>query len=193
MAQEILGHQADDIVGRKCYDVCDNHLVASLTPACIDGCPSLKSGRQGKVPAMFRVWMLCASGSRKLVSMTPLIIPWGEHDDELLLIHLFGEDHGSIEESRFAAGSISVSENLRDTAVPLPVEQGDSLGEDGLLTSRELEVLRLVARSTDTNRIPEELRISPHTVLNHVRNARRNLKASNRLDAVLTAQRLGLL
>ena len=66
-------------------------------------------------------------------------------------------------------------------------------GNGPKLSSRELEVLRLVAQSVGASRIAHALNISPHTVLNHIRNARRNLLASNRLDAVLTAQRLGLI
>ena len=164
MAQEILGHQADDVVGRKCYDVCGNPLDKGLTPVCIDGCPSLKSGKEGKIPAMFRVWMLCASGSRKLVSMTPLVIPWGTYDDELLLIHLFGEDERSIKESRLAADFIGLSDYLLGTGATPSIVGSDWSGDGPLLTSRELEVLRLVARSVETVRIAEELQISPHTV-----------------------------
>ena len=60
-------------------------------------------------------------------------------------------------------------------------------------TMRELEVLRLVYRGLDATGIGDELHLSVHTVLNHIRNARKKLGARTRMDAVLTAMRRGLL
>ena len=54
-------------------------------------------------------------------------------------------------------------------------------------------MLRLVSGGWDTPRIANELNISPHTVLNHIRHFRRKLDAPTKLDAVVTAIRLGIL
>ena len=75
----------------------------------------------------------------------------------------------------------------------LDLRTGPLLSEDRHLTNRELKVLRLVALSLDTKQIARELHLSPHTVLNHIRNARVKLNAANKLGAVLTARRLGLI
>jgi DNA-binding CsgD family transcriptional regulator len=61
------------------------------------------------------------------------------------------------------------------------------------LSIREVEVLRLLALGLEIGEIAADLNLSSHTVLNHVRNARRKLRARNRLGAVLTALRLGLI
>ena len=63
----------------------------------------------------------------------------------------------------------------------------------GKLTPRKLEVLRLVALGWDTPSIAEELGVSVHTALNHIRNFRRKLNAQNKLQAVVAAVRLGYL
>lgn len=63
----------------------------------------------------------------------------------------------------------------------------------GNLTPREVEVLHLVALGWDTPSIAEELGVSVHTALNHIRNFRRKLNAQNKLQAVLAAVRLGYL
>ena len=60
-------------------------------------------------------------------------------------------------------------------------------------TAREMEVLRLLDLGFETKEIAGELHVSAHTVLNHIRNVRTKLRASTRLDAVLIAQRRGLL
>ena len=62
----------------------------------------------------------------------------------------------------------------------------------GRLTSRELEVVRLLAAGETGRSIGGRLHLSGHTVENHIRNAREKLHAATRLDLVLTAQRLGL-
>ncbi len=61
------------------------------------------------------------------------------------------------------------------------------------LSDRELEVLQLVAEGQAPRRIAERLYLSPHTVKRHLANILAKLHQRTRLDAVLYAQRRGLL
>jgi len=61
------------------------------------------------------------------------------------------------------------------------------------LTPREREVLELVATGATNREIAARLHLSPHTVKEHTSSLYRKLEARNRADAVLRAQRLGLL
>jgi two-component system response regulator DesR len=61
------------------------------------------------------------------------------------------------------------------------------------LTGRELEVLQLVAAGLTNAEIAAELRLSPNTVKEHASSMFRKLGARNRADAVVRAQRLGVL
>jgi DNA-binding NarL/FixJ family response regulator len=61
------------------------------------------------------------------------------------------------------------------------------------LTPREREVLEIVATGATNREIAERLHLSPHTVKEHTSSLYRKLEARNRADAVLRAQRLGLL
>ena len=106
--------------------------------------------------------------------MTPLIIPLDEPDDPALLVHLL---HESADDARAREVAEDVLDALAEDLTSEPV-RGESLD----LTNRELEVLRLVALSLDTGQIAEDLHLSGHTVLNHIRNARAKLHARNRLD-----------
>ena len=63
---------------------------------------------------------------------------------------------------------------------------------DGL-TRQELRILRLLARGGSSASISAELRISPHTLRNHLHRINRKLRTRNRLEAVTHAQRRGLL
>lgn len=62
-----------------------------------------------------------------------------------------------------------------------------------VLTPRELEVLRLVARGESDRRIAERLYLSRRTVSCHVSNILDKLDVESRRKAVLTAIRIGLL
>ncbi len=61
------------------------------------------------------------------------------------------------------------------------------------LTSRELEVLRLVARGMSNREIADDLFISENTVKNHVRNILEKLHLHSRMEAVIYAVRTRLL
>jgi DNA-binding NarL/FixJ family response regulator len=62
-----------------------------------------------------------------------------------------------------------------------------------LLSSREREVLDLIAAGSTNREIAERLFLSPHTVNEHTSAVYRKLSARNRAEAVQRAQRIGLL
>lgn len=64
---------------------------------------------------------------------------------------------------------------------------------DGVLTTRELQVLQLVAAGLTNPQIAQRLVISPHTAHRHVANVLRKLDASSRTAAVSRASALGLI
>jgi pimeloyl-ACP methyl ester carboxylesterase/DNA-binding CsgD family transcriptional regulator len=69
----------------------------------------------------------------------------------------------------------------------------DTAKDGGGLTSREREVLRLVAEGLTDEGIAQELVLSPHTVHRHVSNIRLKLDAPSRAAAAAAATRQGLI
>jgi PAS domain S-box-containing protein len=61
------------------------------------------------------------------------------------------------------------------------------------LTPRQREILELLASGRSTADIARELTLSTETVRNHLRSLLRELNAHTRVEAIATAQRLGLL
>jgi PAS domain S-box-containing protein len=61
------------------------------------------------------------------------------------------------------------------------------------LTPRQREILELLASGRSTADIAKELTLSTETVRNHLRSVLRELNAHTRVEAIATAQRLGLL
>jgi len=72
----------------------------------------------------------------------------------------------------------------------LKKEQAKLLAE---FTPRELEVLHLLAEGLDTADMSERLAIAPHTVEWHVRHVIEKLEVHSKLQAVISASRLGLI
>ena len=60
------------------------------------------------------------------------------------------------------------------------------------LSSREREVLDLIAGGSTNREIAAALHLSPHTIKEHTSSLYRKLGARNRAEAVQRAQRLGL-
>ena len=185
-AERILGHKRNEVIGRRCYEVCASLPEDGTEPVCLNGCPSIQLAREGIIPPVAIVRMLCSSGERKQVSVTPLIIHRDENDEQNLLVHLF---HEKASEAR----AKSVAENVH-SVLSTKLEPGEAPHDKHRpLTLREIEVLRLLAMALEAGEIAERLELSSHTILNHIRNARMKLNAKNRLEAVLAAQRRGLL
>ena len=191
-AERILGHSPEDVIGRRCYEVIAGTRPGALTPSCLQGCPSIRALRTGQIPTAVSLQMLSASGERKAVFVTPMVVASADHDAPLL-IHLLDDRPEAAAAEQSAA---AVRSELRDQGAEVisdhPVETPHS-PEAVRLAPRELEVLRLVALGRGTHQIAEELGISPHTVRNHVRHFRRKLNARTKLEAVLTAIRRGIL
>jgi PAS domain S-box-containing protein len=61
------------------------------------------------------------------------------------------------------------------------------------LTPRQSEILHLIASGRTTSEIARELSLSTQTVRNYVRSVLRELHAHTQLEAIVAAQRLGLL
>ena len=191
-AERILGLRSQEVVGRRCYDVLQGTASGSLTPECIGGCPSIRYLRAGLVPATTRLRMLTASGERKWVYVTPMVIGGGLRDAPVV-VHLFDVDEApeGLDKARdtFRDSLAEGGGEVLSYRPPQPIDAGE--GSD--LSRRELEVLRLVALGRETPRIAEDLGISRHTVRNHIRNLRHKLNAPTKLDAVVKGIRMGIL
>ncbi len=87
--------------------------------------------------------------------------------------------------------------------LPLPVQvpvtspSGTNAASDGnsiaVLTEREVDILRLVAKGLSFNEVGDSLSISPHTVVTHVKKIYRKLAVHSRGEAVFEAGQMGLL
>jgi DNA-binding NarL/FixJ family response regulator len=88
-------------------------------------------------------------------------------------------------------GQVQVPPDLMAELIAHLRQRPAAQGSD--LTSRELELLRLVAAGKSTIAISSELFLSVHTVRNHIARILTKLQAHTRLEAVAVAVRHGLI
>ena len=91
-----------------------------------------------------------------------------------------------------AVQGLSVLAPALGDAIAAPADTAPEPAQ-GVLTRRELEVVRLVAEGHSNKEIAFELDISDHTVKFHVNSIMTKLGARSRTEAATTAARLGLL
>ncbi len=174
------GHKAEDVIGRPCYDVVQNCPVDEEVPWCRENCPSLQAIRENRIPSAYEVSMLCTSGQRKTVSLTPMIVP-EPVSPETLLVHLFHE--------QWKSDLLHNPATRKAEQLTAPVRLPEGMEQ---LTPRELEVLKLTSLGLTPREIAKELHISYHTVRNHISSMMQKLGASTRLGMVMSAQCIGL-
>ena len=172
-AERITGHQARDIIGRKYHQALQNLMEDNEISVCPVGCPSLVATRENRIPPFHQVRMLCSSGQRKLVVVTPLTIA-STKPGSSVLIYLFDElaDNAGSEQ---AAERLEIQQHAR-----------------GRITSRELEVLRLNALGLTDEEIANKLYITYNTARNHIASLRRKLSAKTKLELAVKTRDLGL-
>ncbi len=82
---------------------------------------------------------------------------------------------------------------LRQPTQPPTVTSPMPLAPESPLTTRETELLRMVAKGFSFETIGSLMDISPHTVVAHVKKIYRKLAVHSRGEAVYEASQLGLL
>lgn len=89
------------------------------------------------------------------------------------------------------AGEALISPSMLARVLPRLHRSYRGLGSD--LTSREREILVMLADGVSTQAIAKALVISPHTVRNHTQSILVKLQAHSKLEAVATAVREGII
>jgi PAS domain S-box-containing protein len=177
-AEQLLGHRADDVVGKACYALIAGTDIYG-NDFCDRECNVLKMVRRNRVVKRFDMDVRCASGDALRAHCAILVVP-GPSTSRFSIVHL-------LEEVEEEAPRWNASDT---TSVPDPPGQlPPSSSPRAQLTPREQEVLRMLATGAGTREIADSLFISPMTVRTHIRSLLEKMRAHSRLEAVLNALR----
>ena len=169
----------DDVVGRPCYEVLPGADPRN-SPRCRPRCAVIELARQGEIHADFAVWSTLRGATPTRLDVSILLQPARQPEDTIV-VHLMRCPQA---EPPAAERPHDLSDTLLACLQPL-ARAG--------LTSRQRQILRLLATGKRPDEIAAELGLRRVTVRNHVQSAMERLGARTRLEAVLIAARSGLL
>ncbi|HAW52956.1 MAG TPA: hypothetical protein DCX54_11615 [Flavobacteriales bacterium] len=188
-AEKILGFKNEDVVGKLCYQllrgydnkenlVCNAHCkVAELT------------SKSEPMPN-YDVHMKTKHGDRHWLNMSIFTYKMDKDVGRNVVVHLFRD----IKDRKFDDDVLTHLIELIRTHQDAPEGNGSRLNPRvESLTSREYDVLNLLAKGHPTDEIGELLSITPNTVRNHIQHILNKLHVHNRLEAVVYAIEQGLI
>ncbi|MDR7399700.1 MAG: LuxR C-terminal-related transcriptional regulator [Armatimonadota bacterium] len=180
--EEILGLATQQALGRPCFQVLRRLRLRDPLP-CSRNCNPLRAAARGErsVCVLRREHTL---GAWSLLHQ-PVATPNGP-----LVLHRLRDASLEVISIRFLR---RVVEALRDEMDELQLAKAAAYADNVALTTREKQVLHLLARGLPTRAIAERLSISYYTARNYVQSLLSKLDAHNRVEVVVAAQRLGLL
>ena len=181
MCQELLGLPASKALGRHCHDVVGGR-DAYGNVNCLHNCRIAHLAREGAEPVRVFPLQVPAGGGWKQFDVETFSIP-SFHPSLSTLVHILREGKD---------GFARRGRAMPEPADPLrPIEAAES--RLAVLTSRERQILDLLARGTTTPRIAAELAISTATVRNHIAAILQRLGVHSKLAAVALTYRNHLL
>ena len=186
-AAEMLGRRADEALGRHCWEViCGRDVFGNRF--CYGNCAVAASMRAGEAVRGFELSVPANGHGPLLTQVTILRIP-SVRPDLFTVVHILNP----IEEKGRLARVLEKLGATPEAAAPAlhPAEAPDPDGAVPPLTSREREVLQLVATGLQNKQIAQTLDLSLATVRNHIHNVLEKLGVHSKLEAVSLAFRTG--
>ena len=191
-AEVLSGRSAADVCGRRCFDVMLGDDAEGNT-FCRSNCPTISAARRGRAVPSYDISAQTGDGRRAWFNVSIVVLP-GRRSRDLRAIHMFRDVTARRRAEAFAEGPhTALGERVIDQADPSPaLPAGGPCAAVVRLTTRELEILRLLGQGLGTTAIASRLRLSKATVRNHIDRLRSKLGAHSRIEALVRAGQLGI-
>jgi PAS domain S-box-containing protein len=192
-AQQILGYQASEVLGRPCYEVIAGDLMGK-GHECKQDCNVMLVSRQGAVPPTQTSAVRAKDGTEKWLNITHIAVPLGPPRNETALIHVFRDVTQEQAARRLVDDLVQyLRSGVRGKAAGAPAQAPRPAAEPGPLTPREIQVLQFMAEGCGTAEIADRLVISVSTARNHIQNMLEKLGVHSRMEAVMYGINHGLI
>ncbi len=185
----LIGRQTDQVLGKPCYEVVAGRDTRNHR-FCRRNCPVIVNARRGRPTPDYDIVCPTVYGTEKWLNISIVILKRPGRAN--LVVHLCRDvtEHRRLEE--FARQAAALLRELGQDSAPTRELQGPA-GPPPRLSSRETEILRLLACGLTTREMAEALSISPTTVRNYVNRILGKLGVNTRLQAVVYASQLRLI
>ncbi|MDD5388031.1 MAG: helix-turn-helix transcriptional regulator [Gallionellaceae bacterium] len=179
--ENITGIPATRALGRCCHEVMKGHDLKGK-PLCKSDCPVSALTKGGPPPSALPMRIERSDGQKVQLKVSTMLVP-SASQGEWSIVHIMR--HGRDSQS---AGLRQEQARPMETIEPAHCQHQVPHGAC-LLTSREREVLRLIAQGIKTEIISEQLHLSPTTVRNHIQRLMAKLGVHSRVEAAAYAHR----
>jgi PAS domain S-box-containing protein len=186
-AERLLGYKAAEVLGRPCSEIIGGR-DRSGRRVCGLACSPIMSARKGEPVHGFEVLIQTKAGRPIWIHVSAIVVP-SRTPDRFTLVHIFRDVTRQVETEILLTKVQSLlarEAEPPDGARPQPGEIPSPLS---VLTAREQQVLRLIARGESAKGVAEQLRISPATARNHTQKILTKLRVHTKLEAVVLAFR----
>lgn len=190
-AERLLGYQAKETLGRLCYEVFAGKDRGGQL-LCSQSCSVLLMAKTGESVQSYDILTSTKEGQPIWINVSVIVVP-SHLADLFSLVHVFRDVTHQVQTEkllqRIHSLLIKAPWPLEDESERL-LEAPPSLRT---LTSRELDVLRLIAQGESAKGIAEKLHISPATARNHTQKILAKLGVHTKLEALAVAFQHNLL
>ena len=190
-AEQLLGFKPEGVLGRYCYEVFGGRDESGRI-VCQAICQDMLRTSRREPVRTYDMLVQTKAGEEKWISVSTIRAP-SRRSDLCVLVHLFHDVSRHKELERFV-------EQIRSDMTKFSRSQGPVSGitppvfqPAQAITSREHDVLHLLAAGASTEAIAEKLGISHATARNHVGNLLGKMGVHSRLEAVTLALKSGLI
>ncbi len=185
-ARRLFGHTFEDVVGRNVDEVL-HARDAFDTAALAGGMDAAARSPDAEDILAFDIEVRRKSGEPLWINVSTIVFD-NPRSRERLFIRLARDVSERREREARASRLVDAARQVVTAA-----EAADAGAPVHELTRQELRILRLFGRGQSAAAIARALRISPHTLRNHLHHINRKLRTRDRLAAVTHARRRGLI
>lgn len=180
-AEMILGYSSQDVLGRFCYDVI-NGVDQWSGQVCYLGCPVIDCANGGRPTPGQDVKVRAKDGTGRWLSVVHTYIDNRQGNNRHLaaVVHIFRD----VTEGMDARHTLErISREVSAYGSPAAAREPEVHHHEDL-TSREQQVVTMLAKGEGTSGIAKKLMISNATARNHIQNILGKLNVHTRLEAV---------
>ena len=187
-AARLFGYSAEDAVGRNVDEILDarDSLGTDALAGGADAAARRWDGATGGIAA-FDLDVRTRRGDRLWINVSTIVF-----DNPRTRRRLYVRLARNVDQGRRNEALLGRMLEAARQVVALNDEEHDQAPVE-VLTRRERTILTLFAEGRNSAAIARKLKISPHTLRNHLHHINRKLRTHSRLEAVTHARRRGLI